>query len=52
MPPSHTANSSAQFVQFGLDKQKAVGGALFELESLRAVSDNALANLGASSVFS
>jgi branched-chain amino acid transport system substrate-binding protein len=41
MPPSHTANSSAQFVQFGLDKQMAVGGALFELESLRAVSDDA-----------
>src|SRR6185503_732613 len=30
-----------QFVQFGLDKQMAVGGALFELESLRAVPDNA-----------
>jgi branched-chain amino acid transport system substrate-binding protein len=33
--------SLKQFVQFGLDKQMAVGGALFELESLRAVPDNA-----------
>src|ERR1700745_3885460 len=30
-----------QFVQFGLDKQMAVGGALFELESIRAVPANA-----------
>jgi len=28
--------SLKQFVQFGLDKQMAVGGALFELESIRA----------------
>ncbi len=34
-------NSLKQFVQFGLDKQMAVGGALFELESLRAVPDAA-----------
>jgi branched-chain amino acid transport system substrate-binding protein len=33
--------SLKQFVQFGLDKQMAVGGALFELESLRAVPDEA-----------
>ena len=33
--------SLKQFVQFGLDKQMAVGGALFELESMRAVPDNA-----------
>jgi branched-chain amino acid transport system substrate-binding protein len=33
--------SLKQFVQFGLDKQMAVGGALFELESIRAVPDNA-----------
>jgi len=33
--------SLKQFVQFGLDKQMAVGGALFELESLRAVPDSA-----------
>jgi branched-chain amino acid transport system substrate-binding protein len=33
--------SLKQFVQFGLDKQMAVGGTLFELESLRAVPDNA-----------
>jgi len=33
--------SIKQFVQFGLDKQMAIGGALFELESLRAVPDNA-----------
>ena len=30
-------NSLKQFVQFGLEKQMAVGGTLFELESLRAV---------------
>src|SRR5271163_1224993 len=30
-----------QFVQFGLDKQMAVGGTLFELESIRAVPDGA-----------
>jgi branched-chain amino acid transport system substrate-binding protein len=34
-------NSLKQFVQFGLDKQMVVGGALFELESLRAVPDEA-----------
>jgi len=33
--------SLKQFVQFGLDKQMAVGGALFELESIRAVPDGA-----------
>ena len=33
--------SLKQFVQFGLEKQMAVGGALFELETLRAVPDNA-----------
>ena len=33
--------SLKQFVQFGLDKQMGVGGALFELESLRAVPDDA-----------
>jgi branched-chain amino acid transport system substrate-binding protein len=33
--------SLKQFVQFGLDKQMAVGGALFELESIRSVPDNA-----------
>jgi branched-chain amino acid transport system substrate-binding protein len=33
--------SLKQFVQFGLDKQMGVGGALFELESLRAVPDEA-----------
>ena len=32
-------SSLKQFVQFGLDKQMAVGGALFELESIRAVPD-------------
>jgi branched-chain amino acid transport system substrate-binding protein len=34
-------SSLKQFAQFGLDKQMAVGGALFELESLRAVPDEA-----------
>ncbi len=34
-------NSLKQFVQFGLDKEMAVGGTLFELESLRAVPDSA-----------
>jgi branched-chain amino acid transport system substrate-binding protein len=34
-------NSLKQFVQFGLDKQMAVAGALFELESIRAVPDAA-----------
>ncbi len=34
-------NSLKQFVQFGLQKQMVVGGALFELESLRAVPDEA-----------
>ncbi len=33
--------SLKQFVQFGLDKQMAVGGALFELESVRSVPDAA-----------
>jgi branched-chain amino acid transport system substrate-binding protein len=33
--------SLKQFVQFGLDKQMAVGGALFELESIRSVPDTA-----------
>ncbi len=33
--------SLKQFVQFGLDKQMAVGGTLFELESLRAVPNEA-----------
>jgi branched-chain amino acid transport system substrate-binding protein len=33
--------SLKQFVQFGLDKQMAVGGTLFELESIRAVPDGA-----------
>ncbi len=33
--------SLKQFVQFGLDKQMAIGGALFELESLRAVPNEA-----------
>src|SRR5665647_2503013 len=34
-------SSLKQFVQFGLDKQMAVGGALFELESIRTVPDGA-----------
>jgi branched-chain amino acid transport system substrate-binding protein len=34
-------SSLKQFVQFGLQKQMAVGGTLFELESLRAVPDEA-----------
>jgi branched-chain amino acid transport system substrate-binding protein len=34
-------SSLKQFVQFGLDKQMAVGGTLFELESIRAVPDAA-----------
>src|ERR1700748_3175252 len=34
-------SSLKQFVQFGLDKQMAVGGTLFELESIRAVADGA-----------
>ncbi|HEX7968543.1 MAG TPA: ABC transporter substrate-binding protein [Stellaceae bacterium] len=34
-------NSLKQFVQFGLAKQMAVGGTLFELESLRAVPNEA-----------
>ena len=33
--------SLKQFVQFGIDKQMAVGGTLFELESIRAVPDEA-----------
>jgi branched-chain amino acid transport system substrate-binding protein len=35
-------NSLKQFVGFGLDKEMAVGGTLFELESLRAVPPEAL----------
>jgi branched-chain amino acid transport system substrate-binding protein len=34
-------SSLKQFVQFGLDKQMAVGGTLFELESIRSVPDAA-----------
>jgi branched-chain amino acid transport system substrate-binding protein len=34
-------SSLKQFVQFGMDKQMAVGGTLFELESIRAVPDAA-----------
>src|SRR5271165_1604909 len=34
-------SSLKQFAQFGLDKQMAVGGTLFELESIRAVPDGA-----------
>src|SRR6201999_2496068 len=34
-------SSLKQFVQFGLDKQMAVGGTLFEGESIRAVPDSA-----------
>ena len=34
-------SSLKQFVQFGLDKQMAVGGTLFELETIRAVPDAA-----------
>lgn len=34
-------NSLKQFIGFGLDKQMAVGGTLFELESLRAVPPEA-----------
>lgn len=34
-------SSLKQFVQFGLDKQMAVAGTLFELESIRAVPDAA-----------
>ena len=34
-------NSLKQFVQFGLDKQMAVAGTLCELESLRAMPDEA-----------
>jgi branched-chain amino acid transport system substrate-binding protein len=35
------ANSLEQIVQFGLTQDMAVGGALFELESILAVSDDA-----------
>jgi branched-chain amino acid transport system substrate-binding protein len=35
-------NSLKQFISFGLEKQMAVGGTLFELESLRAVPPEAL----------
>jgi branched-chain amino acid transport system substrate-binding protein len=34
-------NSLKQFVQFGMQKEMPVGGALFELESIRAVPDDA-----------
>jgi branched-chain amino acid transport system substrate-binding protein len=34
-------SSLKQFVQFGLDKQMAVGGTLLELENIRAVPDGA-----------
>src|SRR5258708_32065108 len=34
-------NSLKQFVQFGLNKQMAVGGTLFELENVRAVPPEA-----------
>jgi branched-chain amino acid transport system substrate-binding protein len=34
-------SSLKQFVQFGLDKQMAIAGTLFELESIRAVPDAA-----------
>lgn len=34
-------NSLKQFVQFGMDKKMAVGGALFELESILAVPNEA-----------
>ncbi|HTZ37620.1 MAG TPA: ABC transporter substrate-binding protein [Stellaceae bacterium] len=35
-------NSLKQFIQFGMDKEMAVGGALYELESMRAVPKEAL----------
>jgi branched-chain amino acid transport system substrate-binding protein len=41
MGGSDQVNSLKQFVQFGLHKQMALGGTLFELESLRAVPDEA-----------
>ena len=41
MAGTDQVNSLKQFVQFGLDKQMAVAGTLFELESLRAVPDAA-----------
>src|SRR5271156_4080764 len=41
MGGSDQVASLKQFVQFGLDKQMAVGGTLFELESVRAVPDTA-----------
>jgi len=41
MAGADQVSSLKQFVQFGLDKQMAVGGALFELESLRAVPNEA-----------
>ena len=34
-------NCMKQFVQFGMNKQMALGGALFELESIRAVPEGA-----------
>jgi branched-chain amino acid transport system substrate-binding protein len=41
MGGSDQVASLKQFVQFGMDKQMAVGGTLFELESIRAVPDTA-----------
>ena len=41
MAGSDQVNSLKQFVQFGLEKQMAIAGALFELETLRAVPDAA-----------
>ena len=41
MGGSDQVNSLKQFVQFGLDKQMAVAGTLCELESLRAMPDEA-----------
>ena len=41
MGGSDQVNSLKQFIQFGLQKQMALGGTLFELESLRAVPDEA-----------
>jgi branched-chain amino acid transport system substrate-binding protein len=41
MGGSDQVNSLKQFVQFGLQKQMALGGALFELENLRVVPDEA-----------
>ena len=41
MAGSDQVNSLKQFVQFGLEKQMAIAGTLFELETLRAVPDAA-----------